>query len=76
MKNLNLDSLPNSILDQILSKIAKNSICDFGSARIAFLGFNEIGREYYFYRSADLIFVNEWIEAVMLLEHSGLGDTI
>ncbi|KAL0722205.1 hypothetical protein Bca4012_036804 [Brassica carinata] len=64
MENLNLASLPNSILHQILSKVATNSIRDFGSARVAFHGFNEIGREDYFYRSANLIFMNEWIEEV------------
>ncbi|KAL0876771.1 hypothetical protein Bca101_026476 [Brassica carinata] len=64
MENLNLASLSNFIFHQILSKVTTNSIRDFGSARVAFHGFNEIGREDYFYRSANLILMNEWIEEV------------
>ncbi|KAF2610715.1 hypothetical protein F2Q70_00011470 [Brassica cretica] len=64
MENLNLAFLPPSILHQILSKVATNSIRDFGSARIAFIVFSEIGREYYFYRNANLNFLNECIEEV------------
>ncbi|KAG2265818.1 hypothetical protein Bca52824_072897 [Brassica carinata] len=64
MENLNLDSLPHTMLDQILSKVATNNIRDFGSARVAFPGFNAIGREDYFYRSTNLIFLNNWIEEV------------
>ncbi|KAL0695655.1 hypothetical protein Bca4012_062835 [Brassica carinata] len=60
----NLGSLPPSILHKILSKVATRHIRDFGSARIAFSGFNQIGRDDYFYRSADLIHFNDWIYEV------------
>ena len=60
----NLASLPPSILHKILSKVATRHIRDFGSARIAFSGFNQIGRDDYFYRSADLIHFNDWIYEV------------
>ncbi|KAL0729731.1 hypothetical protein Bca4012_025824 [Brassica carinata] len=83
MENLNLASLPNSTLHQILSQVATNSIRDFGSARVAFRGFNEIGREDYFYKSANLIFMNEWIEEVNAVRtfkircyHSGNPEAI
>ncbi|CAF1919587.1 BnaC02g33130D [Brassica napus] len=62
MSNFNLASLPPSMLHKILSKVATNHLRDFGSARIAFSGFNQIGREDYFYRSADLFNLNDWIE--------------
>ncbi|KAG2304199.1 hypothetical protein Bca52824_032850 [Brassica carinata] len=64
MSNFNLASVPPSILHKILSKVATSHIRDFGSARIAFSGFNQIGREDYFYRSADLIHFNDWIDEV------------
>ncbi|CAN7043387.1 unnamed protein product, partial [Brassica rapa subsp. trilocularis] len=44
------------------SKVATSHLWDFGSARIAFSGFNQIGREEYFYRSADLFNLNDWID--------------
>ncbi|KAF3536253.1 hypothetical protein F2Q69_00024094 [Brassica cretica] len=50
------------MLHKILSKVATNHLWDFGSARIAFSGFDQIGREDYFYRSADLFNLNDWIE--------------
>ncbi|KAG2307432.1 hypothetical protein Bca52824_027180 [Brassica carinata] len=60
MENMNLASLPPSMLHKILSKVATTNIRDFGSARIAFPGFNKIGRNDYFYRSANLIYLNDW----------------
>ncbi|CAN7042959.1 unnamed protein product [Brassica rapa subsp. trilocularis] len=62
MSNFNLASLPPSMLHKILSKIATSHLWDFGSARIALSGFNQIGREDYFYRSADLFKLNDWID--------------
>ncbi|KAG2310852.1 hypothetical protein Bca4012_025358 [Brassica carinata] len=64
MENFNLASLPPSMLHKILSKVATTSIPDFGSARIAFPGFNEVGRDDYFYRSANLIYLNDWLDEV------------
>ncbi|KAG2315632.1 hypothetical protein Bca4012_066448 [Brassica carinata] len=64
MENLNFASLPPSMLHRILSKVATTSIRDFGSARIAFPGFNKVGRDDYFYRSANLIYLNDWIDEV------------
>ncbi|WZZ61118.1 hypothetical protein YC2023_061225 [Brassica napus] len=64
IENLNLASLPPSMIHQILSKVATNSIRDFSCARVVFSGFNAIGREYYFYRPTNLIFVNDWIKEV------------
>ncbi|KAF8114445.1 hypothetical protein N665_0037s0021 [Sinapis alba] len=61
MENFNLDSLPLAILQLILSKVATHSFCDFGSARVAYRGFNKIGKDDYFYRYANLIFMNHWI---------------
>ncbi|KAF3499106.1 hypothetical protein F2Q69_00044471 [Brassica cretica] len=62
MSNCNLASLPPSMLYKILSKVATSHLRDFGSARIAFSGFNQIGREEYLYRSADLFNLNDWID--------------
>ncbi|KAF2568596.1 hypothetical protein F2Q68_00026920 [Brassica cretica] len=62
MSNFNLASLPPSMLHKILSKVETSHLRDFGSARIAFSGFNQIGREEYFYRSADLFNLNDWID--------------
>ncbi|WZZ53506.1 hypothetical protein YC2023_053613 [Brassica napus] len=62
MSNFNLASLPLSMLHKILSKVATSHLRDFGSARISFSGFNQIGREEYFYRSADLFNLNDWID--------------
>ena len=62
MSNSNLASLPPSMLHKILSKVATSHLRDFGSARIAFSEFNQIGREEYFYRSADLFNLNDWID--------------
>lgn len=64
MSNFYLESVPPSILHKILSKVATNHIRDFGSARIAFSGFNQIGRDDYFYQSANLFGFNDWIEEV------------
>ncbi|CAN6906307.1 unnamed protein product, partial [Brassica oleracea] len=64
MANFNLASLPPSMLHEILSKVATTSIRDFGSARVAFPGFNAVGREDHFYKSADLIFLNDWTDEV------------
>ncbi|KAF3514842.1 hypothetical protein F2Q69_00005202 [Brassica cretica] len=64
MANFNLASLPPSMLHKILSKVATTTIWDFGCARVAFPGFNAVGREYYFYKSVDLIFLNDWIDQV------------
>ncbi|KAG2330154.1 hypothetical protein Bca4012_020257 [Brassica carinata] len=64
MENLNLASLPPSMLHNILSKVATTSIRDFCCARVAFPGFNKIGREDYFYKSANLIFMNDWLDEV------------
>uniref|UniRef100_A0A0D3BUZ2 Uncharacterized protein n=1 Tax=Brassica oleracea var. oleracea TaxID=109376 RepID=A0A0D3BUZ2_BRAOL len=50
------------MLHKILSKVATSHLRDFGSPRIAFSEFNEIGREEYFYRSADLFNLNDWID--------------
>ncbi|KAG2312030.1 hypothetical protein Bca4012_026558 [Brassica carinata] len=52
------------MLHRILSKVATTSIRDFGSTRIAFPGFNEVGRDDYFYRSANLIYLNDWVDEV------------
>ena len=60
MANFNLASLPPSTLRKILSKVATTSIRDFGSARVAFSGSNAVGREDHFYKSVDLIFLNDW----------------
>lgn len=62
MSNFNLASMPRSILHIILSKVATNNLRDFGSARIAFSEFNRVGRDEYFYRSADLFHLNDWID--------------
>ena len=62
MSNSNLASLPPSMLHKILSKVATSHLRDFSSARIAFSEFNQIGREEYFYRSADLFNLNDWID--------------
>ncbi|KAH0928448.1 hypothetical protein HID58_014175, partial [Brassica napus] len=45
-----------------LSGVATSHLRDFGCARIAFSGFNQIGREEYFYLSADLFNLNDWID--------------
>ncbi|KAH0868068.1 hypothetical protein HID58_075090, partial [Brassica napus] len=45
-----------------LSGVATSHLRDFGSTRIAFSEFNQIGREEYFYRSADLFNLNDWID--------------
>ncbi|KAF3538579.1 hypothetical protein F2Q69_00021580 [Brassica cretica] len=47
---------------KILSKVATSHLRDFGSVRIAFSQFNQIGREEYFYRSEDLFNLNDWID--------------
>ncbi|KAF3590507.1 hypothetical protein DY000_02020878 [Brassica cretica] len=64
MANFDLASLPPSMLHKILSKVATTSIRDFGCVRVAFPGFNAVGREYYFYKSVDLIFLNDWLDQV------------
>ncbi|CAH8284072.1 unnamed protein product [Eruca vesicaria subsp. sativa] len=64
MENVNLNSLPPSMLHKILSKVVKTGIRNFGSARIAFPGFNEVGRDDHFYRSANLIYFNDWANEV------------
>ncbi|KAG2323514.1 hypothetical protein Bca52824_016727 [Brassica carinata] len=64
MDNFNLASLPPSMLHKILSKVATTSIRDFGSARIAFPGFNEVGRDDHFYKLANLIYLNDWLDEV------------
>ncbi|CAH8337232.1 unnamed protein product [Eruca vesicaria subsp. sativa] len=64
MSNSNLASLPPSMLHKNLSKVATNHIRDFGSARVALPAFNQIGREEYFYKSADLIHFSDWIDEV------------
>ncbi|WZZ69970.1 hypothetical protein YC2023_081340 [Brassica napus] len=64
MANFNLASLPPSMLHKILSKVATTSIRDFGCTRVSFPGFNAVGREDYFYKSADLIFFNDWLDQV------------
>ncbi|CAG7872093.1 unnamed protein product [Brassica rapa] len=61
---LDMDSLPPSMFHKILSTVATMNIQDFGSARIAFPGFNEVGREDHFYRSANLIYLNDWVDEV------------
>ncbi|KAF8080887.1 hypothetical protein N665_0917s0003 [Sinapis alba] len=63
----NLASLPPSMLHNILSKVATSNFRDFGSARIAFSGFNQIGRDEYFYRSADRINLYDWIYEINAL---------
>nr|VDD11652.1 unnamed protein product [Brassica oleracea] len=68
MSNFNLASLPLSMLHKILSKVATSHLRDFGSARISFSGFNQIGREEYFYRSADLFNLNDWIDEANALK--------
>ncbi|CAF2320100.1 unnamed protein product [Brassica napus] len=67
MSNFNLASLPPSMLHKILSKVATSHLRDFSSARVAFPGFSQIGREEYFYRSADLFNLNDWIDEANLL---------
>ncbi|CAH8381912.1 unnamed protein product [Eruca vesicaria subsp. sativa] len=62
MENVNLTSLPPLMLHKILSNVVKTSIRNFGSARIAFPGFNEVGIDDHFYRSANLIYFNEWAD--------------
>ncbi|KAH0929399.1 hypothetical protein HID58_015126 [Brassica napus] len=42
--------------------VTTSHLRDFGSARTAFSGFNQIGREEYYYRSADLFNLNDWID--------------
>ncbi|CAH8305105.1 unnamed protein product [Eruca vesicaria subsp. sativa] len=64
MSNSKLASLHPYMLQKILSKVATNHIWDFGSARVALPPFNQIGREEYFYKSADLIHFNDWIDEV------------
>ncbi|KAL0695654.1 hypothetical protein Bca4012_062834 [Brassica carinata] len=60
-----MENLPPSMLHNILSTVATMSLRDFGSARIAFPGFNDVGREDHFYRSANLIYLNDWIHEVI-----------
>ncbi|CAN6884617.1 unnamed protein product [Brassica oleracea] len=64
MANFNLAYLLPSMLHKILSKVATISIRDFGCARVAFPGFSTVGREDYFYKFADLIFLNDWLDQV------------
>ncbi|KAF8088945.1 hypothetical protein N665_0525s0005 [Sinapis alba] len=64
MLNSNLASLPPSMLHKILSKVATRHLWDFGSARVAFSGFNQVAREEYFYRSGNLFHLNDWIYEV------------
>ncbi|KAF8077304.1 hypothetical protein N665_1047s0004 [Sinapis alba] len=64
MSNSNLASLPPSMLHKILSKVATSHLRDFSSARVAFSGFNQVVREEYFYRYADLFHLNDWIDEV------------
>ncbi|KAF8115408.1 hypothetical protein N665_0027s0024 [Sinapis alba] len=52
------------MLHKILSKVATSHLLDFGNARVTFSGFNQIAREEYFYRSADLFHLNDWIYKV------------
>ncbi|KAH0898479.1 hypothetical protein HID58_048047 [Brassica napus] len=47
---------------KILSKVATSHLRDFGSVRIAFSQFNQIGREEYFYRYEDLFNLNDLID--------------
>ncbi|CAN6838849.1 unnamed protein product [Brassica oleracea var. botrytis] len=53
--------LLNSCLleSSIKSPLTTSHLRDFGSARIAFSEFNQIGREEYFYRFADLFNLND-----------------
>ncbi|CAH8356863.1 unnamed protein product [Eruca vesicaria subsp. sativa] len=62
MSNFNLASLPPSMIHKILSKVETSHIRDFGSERVDFSGFNQIGRGEYFYRFADLFNLNGWID--------------
>ncbi|KAF8112881.1 hypothetical protein N665_0059s0019 [Sinapis alba] len=65
MTNSNLASLPPSMLHKILSKVATSQrTFSFGSTRVAFYGFNQVVREEYFYRSADLFHLNDWMDEV------------
>ncbi|KAF8111937.1 hypothetical protein N665_0070s0007 [Sinapis alba] len=64
MSNSNLTSFPPSMLHKILSKLATNHLQDFGSARVAFSRFNQVVREEYFYRFADLFHLYDWIDEV------------
>ncbi|KAF8101312.1 hypothetical protein N665_0207s0008 [Sinapis alba] len=64
MSNSNLASLPPSMLHNILSRIATSHLWDFGSARVALFGFNQVTREEYFYRSVGLFHLNDWIDEV------------
>ncbi|KAF8090844.1 hypothetical protein N665_0463s0003 [Sinapis alba] len=64
MSNSNLASLPPSMLHKILSKVETCHLWDFGSARVAFSGFNQVAREEYIYRSANLFHLNDWIDEV------------
>ncbi|KAF8049528.1 hypothetical protein N665_2186s0002 [Sinapis alba] len=64
MSNSNLASLPPFMLHKILSKVATSHLRDFGSARVAFSGFNQVAKEEYFYRSADIFHLNNWIDEV------------
>ncbi|CAH8354136.1 unnamed protein product [Eruca vesicaria subsp. sativa] len=52
------------MLHKILSKVVANNLRDFGSARVSLPAFNQIGREEYFYKSANLIHFNDWIDEV------------
>lgn len=61
---MNLASLPPSMIHKILYNVATTSIQDFGCARIVFFGLNKIGRYDYFYRSASLIYMNDWLDKV------------
>ncbi|CAH8385797.1 unnamed protein product [Eruca vesicaria subsp. sativa] len=62
MSNFNLAFLPPSMLHKILSKVATSHLRDFGREKVAFSGFNRIGREEYFYRASDLFNLNDWID--------------
>ncbi|CAH8320236.1 unnamed protein product [Eruca vesicaria subsp. sativa] len=52
------------MLHKIFSKAAANHLQDFGSARVPLLAFNQIGREEYFYKFAELLHFNDWIDEV------------
>ena len=70
--NFNLASLPPSMLHKILSKVAITNIRDFGCAKVSFPGLNAVGREDYFYKSVDLIFLNDWLDQVNTVRTSRL----
>ncbi|CAH8369628.1 unnamed protein product [Eruca vesicaria subsp. sativa] len=75
MANLKLASLPSSMLHKIIFIVARSSVWEVSCAQVAFPGFSVGGREDYFYKSANLIFMKDWIDVVnAVIQRSSTGE--